>query len=389
VEIDLSGWMFNDSTGGFESSFAIPQGTRLQPGESIIFVEDLTAQEFLNWWGPANVEPGTQIITYMGTNLSFSADGDSLVLWTNNSTDTNLTIARVTFGPAEPGHSFAYNPANGVLEVSQPGINGAVRAASGPDVASPGRISGETIDLPDVRITEVMSSQAPATPPNEDWWELTNFDTEPVDLSGWRFNDSDGDLETNAFVIPNGIVIQPGESLIFVENLSAEQFRSWWGPELPSALQIVTYVGEELSFASTGDALRLWTTDTNSIFAQVNFGQADVGVSFGYDPAAQKFGEKSTNGVNGAFIAAATGLDVASPGRIRNAAGLRVHYSAQSISLEIQEPGTTAYTLDYSDDLSSGVWTPTNEIFQSPSAAPIIIQRSVETPLRFYRVRRL
>lgn len=389
VPIDLSGWLFNDSNGGFESAFTIPSGITIQPGQSIIFVENLTPQQFLDWWGAANVEPGTQIITYAGTNLSFSTDGDSLRLWTNGTTDTNFTIASVAFGPAQTGISFAYNPANGALEPSRAGINGALRAAAGPEVGSPGRITGASIDLPDVRITEVMSSEALVTPPNADWWELTNFDTEPVDLSGWRFNDAEGDLETNSFVIPNGIVIQPGESIIFVENLSAEQFRSWWEPELPSALQIVTYVGEELSFASTGDALRLWTTDTNSIFAQVNFGQADVGVSFGYDPAAQEFGEKSTNGVNGAFVAAATGLDVASPGRIRNPAGLRVQYSAQSISLEIPEPGTAAHTIDYSDDLSSGKWTPTNEIFQSPNGVPIIIHRTVETPLRFYRVRRL
>jgi hypothetical protein len=384
--VDLSGWMFNDSNGGFESAFTIPAGVTLQPGESIIFVEDLTSQEFLAWWGPANVEPGTQIVTYSGTNLSFSADGDSLRLWTNATTDTNLTIATVTFGAAQPGVSFAYNPTNRVLEPSRVGVNGAVRASAGPDVGSPGRITGATIELPDVRITEVMSSQAPLIPPNEDWWELTSFDNEPVDLSGWRFNDNEGDLETNAFVIPTGTVIQPGESIVFVENLTAEQFRSWWGPELPSTLRIITYSGSELSFGSAGDALRLWTTDTNSIFAQATFGQADIGISFGYDPTSQTFGEKSTNGVHGAFTAP-TG-DIGSPGRIQSVAGLRVQFTAESVIIRISEPGAAPLTIDYTDDLR-GEWIPTEEILQGTNGASIQFQKPRESPMRFYRIRPL
>ncbi|HEY0550993.1 MAG TPA: immunoglobulin domain-containing protein, partial [Verrucomicrobiae bacterium] len=48
---------------------------------------------------------------------------------------------------------------------------------------------------PDLRITEVMPVAA-ASPgvPTADWWELTSFESQPVSLNGWRFNDNSGGL---------------------------------------------------------------------------------------------------------------------------------------------------------------------------------------------------
>jgi hypothetical protein len=120
---------------------------------------------------------------------------------------------------------------------------------------------------PDLRITEVMSVAA-ASPgvPTADWWELTSFETQPVNLSGWRFNDNAGGL-TDPFIIAGPLVIAPGESIIFAENLTAGQFTNWWGAtNLPPGLQIVNYTGSGLSLAAAGDGVRLWdnlTTDEN------------------------------------------------------------------------------------------------------------------------------
>jgi hypothetical protein len=48
-----------------------------------------------------------------------------------------------------------------------------------------------------------------------DWWELTSFDTYAVNLRGYRFNDSPARLKS-AVVITNDVIIQPGESVLFI-----------------------------------------------------------------------------------------------------------------------------------------------------------------------------
>ena len=111
---------------------------------------------------------------------------------------------------------------------------------------------------PDLRITEVQSSTAPSpSVPTADWWELTSFESEPVNLGGWRFNDNGGGL-ADPFNIPPGLTIGPGETVVFVEDLSPAQFRNWWGAaNLPAGLQIVRYGGSGLSLGAGGDGIRL------------------------------------------------------------------------------------------------------------------------------------
>ncbi|MGZ8940024.1 MAG: lamin tail domain-containing protein, partial [Limisphaerales bacterium] len=294
--VNLGGWRFNDSTGGITNGFRIPDGTIIQPGESIVFVEGLTPGQFRAWWGTNNLL-GIQIITYSGTQLSFNAALDTLRLWTNETTDEDAPYDEVTFGPADVGVSFGYDPvAEEFGEKSQVGVNGAFVAAAGSDIGSPGRIRNAIVPVVNVRITEVMSSQALPTTGKADWWELTSFDTQPVNLGGWRFNDGTGGLN-DAFVIPTNTVINPGESIIFVENLTPAEFLIWWGADnISPATQIITYAGAQLSFNAQGDILRLWTDEAVSdadVYAEERFEIADEGVSFGYDPATGEFGGKS------------------------------------------------------------------------------------------------
>src|SRR5437868_10447974 len=72
-------------------------------------------------------------------------------------------------------------------------------------------------------ITETMSSESlnlgPASvTPGPDFWELTNFGTNSIDLSGYLFNDSDatrgGDADATTL---QGVTIGPGESIVLVQ----------------------------------------------------------------------------------------------------------------------------------------------------------------------------
>jgi hypothetical protein len=258
---------------------------------------------------------------------------------------------------------------------------------------------------PDVRITEVLANPAPdATGPTADWWELTNFDSRSVDLSGWRFNDSIGEL-ADPFVFGAGLTIAPGESIVFVENLSPAEFQSWWGEtNLPAGLQIISYRGNGLSLRATGDTLLLWdnsTIDPRDTISSADFGASDDGVTFNYDPVTGQFGQKSQLGVNGVFRAL-LGADIGSPGRIaglgpdlflqmvrpRNS-GLAAAPSAEPGRLQIlfRAEAGQSYLLEVAT-AAQGPWALTGHVWESAQAGPGFFEIHHGEGARYFRVRR-
>ena len=87
-------------------------------------------------------------------------------------------------------------------------------------------------------ITETMSSESTNLGPalvvqGPDFWELTNFGTNSIDLTGYIFNDSDairgGDADSTTL---SGVTIGPSESIILVQSgvtivQSREDFLNW------------------------------------------------------------------------------------------------------------------------------------------------------------------
>jgi hypothetical protein len=182
---------------------------------------------------------------------------------------------------------------------------------------------------PRLVITEIMAAQStnPPAAGHGDWWELTNLDDFSVDLSGYRFDDGSALLSTAVTLTNKPLTIAPGESIVFVENMSPDAFRSWWGSaNLVPGLQIISYRGAGLGLATLGDAINLWnsaaTDDADTIASEV-FSTATLGVSFGYNPDTELFGELTQAGFHGAFAARESG-DIGSPGLIRNPVNPRV-----------------------------------------------------------------
>src|SRR5262245_6007627 len=113
-------------------------------------------------------------------------------------------------------------------------------------------------------ITEAMSSASTnlgsmLVAQDSDWWELSNFGTNSINLTGYSCNGNQGGLlaaDPAPFV---GLTIGPGESIVFFQSnapssMNAAQFRALWG--LSANVQVVIYQANGLG--STGDGIRVW-----------------------------------------------------------------------------------------------------------------------------------
>jgi len=167
-------------------------------------------------------------------------------------------------------------------------------------------------------ITEVHSSASTngTVALHADWWELTNLGAQPIDLTGYRFNDATGGLAAGSVTLPS-LTLAAGESMVLVEAISADDFRQWWGAELPAGLQIFTYTTNGIGLSSGGDSVQLWgpsTTNELEWVDSVTIGAAGLDSStFIYDPVTGLMGGRSVAGQGGAFAAADNG-DAGSPG---------------------------------------------------------------------------
>lgn len=170
-------------------------------------------------------------------------------------------------------------------------------------------------------ITEVMASAAntqngATITANSDFWELTNFGTNDLDLTGYKWNDNSGGVAGGDSLPFQGLIIHPGESILFFEagggTATEADFRAWWG--LSPTVQVRSYTGNGLG--NSGDGIRVWsptaTTDAD-VVDSVDFGTAIRGRSFVNNPTNGVFGLPSTNGVLGAYKAV-TADDYGSPG---------------------------------------------------------------------------
>ena len=243
---------------------------------------------------------------------------------------------------------------------------------------------------PHLVVTEVMSSEAKlktGSPITSDWWELSNLGTFPVNLRGFRFDDDHFAFE-DAFTVTNTVIITPGESVVFAEDMTSADFRTWWGDQhLPPSLQVITY--PSIGFSASGDALHIWNAAANSVtdtVADVTYPAATKGVSFGYNDSTGTFGGLSVAGANGAYPAAFNG-DIGSPGIIGNAPHiLSAEHSTDNFNVLFSTVPGLNYQIDYKNNLTDADWTILSR-FVAPSNNFFLQDVELSTNLsRFYRI---
>ena len=316
------------------------------PGETGASLTVLNAQTQVSGLYSVQLDNGLATLTSTDARLQIAA-APSAPRWVQTPTElTVLTGGVATFsatasGVPEPTYQWSVNgqPLSGATTATLT-VNPVTPVQAGQYSVTASNASGTishsvsltVLSRPDIRITEVSSARTTLDPAfidrvgfaPEDWWEITSFSPVPISLSGWRFDDNSASLGSAITFADTNLTILPGESIVFVERLTSDQFRTWWGANnLPTGLKIVTYTGSGIGLSSGGDGLRLWnataTANTDTIDG-VDFPAGDPGISFNFNPDTREFGKLSVLDLNGVFQAPATLEGVkewGSPGRIK------------------------------------------------------------------------
>lgn len=177
-----------------------------------------------------------------------------------------------------------------------------------------------------IRITEAMSSSGSGG--TMDWFEVTNYGSSAVDITGWRMDDSSFSFANS--VLLSGITsIAAGQSVIFIEGAAADVagFTSFWGGL--SGVSVGYYSGSGISFSSGGDGVVLYNASGTETTDRAIFGAATTGSSFYFDLAPNNVGIVSTVGTIGTQLTFAT-------------TGATVNVGSLGTAIAIPAPGALA-----------------------------------------------
>lgn len=145
-EVNLQGYGFRDAALP-EAAFIIRNPLVIKPGESIIFVESMSREAYLRWWGADRLPPHVQVVTWQGWGLS-TEGRDSIYFWNSSPSEPLDTVATETrldgiSGLSQEMSNYCdeietYGCIASYLRESVAGEGGAFRAAEGGDIGSPG-----------------------------------------------------------------------------------------------------------------------------------------------------------------------------------------------------------------------------------------------------------
>ena len=183
--------------------------------------------------------------------------------------------------------------------------------------------------LSTLRITEAMSQSGTTPTFTADWFEVTNYGSSAVDLTGWKMDDSSFD-STRAVALNGVSSIAAGETVVFVETSSPltviPDFQSFWGGSAATAT-IGSYTGGGVSFSSGGDGIVLFNSGSAEATPRVTFGAATLGSTFYYQYASN--GDPTTSPNTNAVVSTVGTVD-----------GQVTYLSATSVTQNIGSPGT-------------------------------------------------
>ena len=184
-----------------------------------------------------------------------------------------------------------------------------------------GDVEPEAPPAPVIIISEVAPWASSNSAVAADWFEITNVTSSPINISGWKIDDSSASFASAAAL--NGVTsLAPGESAIFIETAdlpgkSALFLSNWFGANPPAGLQIGSYNGSGLGLSTSSDGVNIYNA-AGTLMASVSFGASDALAPFQtFDNTrglnATTISQLSLAGTNGA-IASGNAAEVGSPG---------------------------------------------------------------------------
>ncbi|MDB6121171.1 MAG: hypothetical protein JWQ71_164 [Pedosphaera sp.] len=378
-------WNFNGSpiSGATDAAFIIPNALTNNAGTYAVVVtngvEVVTSSNAVLSVNPAATPPTIlvapkDIVAFIGQSVALTVQGQGnpgpTYQWKfNGSPLAGQTTSQLALTGLQTNNSGAYT----VVLANSAGTT---------NVSANVLITRK----PNLVITEVQSSENSGPAANADWWELSNLDDFSVDLYGYRWDDNSANLGV-AYTITNHVVIRPGESVILVESsapgvMTADKFKAWWGvSNLPADLQIIVYIANGVGLSGTSDQVNLWNqaalveTDAIGKVAGVQLSTSPAGRTFIRNPDTGIFSGNSTtglstNGFNGAFIAASNG-DIGSPGWIVDPLHLTIVSHSTSVDLNWNSTTGRSYTIWYKNAITDGSWTSLTNVTATSSSTTI------------------
>lgn len=309
-------------------------------------------------------------------------------------TNQTLTLSVAATGNPAPAFQWRKNGTNLVGETgNQLVISGLQFSDSGVYSVVASNLAGVTnvsavvnvTTKPKLVITEILAGQAAPTTGHMDWWELTNLDDRAINLRGYRYDDSSQSFAVS-HVIGQDVIIQPGESIVFIEagpsgNIPVlkSNFLAWWGTNLPPGLQIIAWTNSGAGLAQSSDAVNFWNaaaTDPSDTIASATYASAVVGTSFVYDPenppVAGIMNKLATNGWNGAWAAVQSG-DIGSPGYVVAPHRLTTTAGAGTVDISWDSTPGRAYAVDSKPSVLATNWTTVTNVTATGPATTVTL----------------
>ena len=171
-------------------------------------------------------------------------------------------------------------------------------------------------------ITEVDAAGSSAAY-SADWYELTNTGSSPVDITGWKMDDSSASFGS-AVALRGVSSIAAGQSVVFAEGKADgstdstidSNFESFWfGSNVPADFTIGNYGGSGVGLSTTaGDGVNIFDSG-GSLIAGVSFGVLSGNATLDNTVGASgTLSTYSVDGTNGAFTSVGTPNEIGSPG---------------------------------------------------------------------------
>lgn len=199
--MNISGWKLKKVQ--TNQLYTIPNGTNLNAGQYIVFVEDTARFDAIH--------PG--VSNRIG-NIGFGFSNKSCELQLLNNVDNIIKTVHYADSLPWPDCADGYGR---TLELLNDTLNPNLAASwqCGCMMGSPG--SAPTPCIETIIFSEVNynSLTIPATADAGDWVELKNIGSTQVNIGGWTFKDGD---DTHTFLIPANTMINPNQHITLVGN---------------------------------------------------------------------------------------------------------------------------------------------------------------------------